>query len=289
MEEWRKEFIKQELKKQYDQITVPEEAKKRLEEGIRMAKEEKRKQGRIVKLRRTAGTAAAAAAAFIVLVNVSPTAAQAMEKLPVIGTIAKVVTFNTFEDQNGKMEAKVDIPQIQVDGEQPEANKEIEDYGRELISKYEQEVRDSQGDGNYALDSTYDVVFENDKYVSIRIRTTEIMASGTEYVKIFNVDKSTGKTVELMDMLGGDKELLEKISENIMQQMEDQMAADSNVIYFIHSEMPETDFKGLNGEESYYFNQNGELVIAFGEYEVAPGYMGAVEFTIPKTVTGDLV
>ena len=26
----------------------------------------------------------------------------------------------------------------------------------------------------------------------------------------------------------------------------------------------------------------------FDEYEVAPGYMGAVEFVIPKSVTGDL-
>ena len=30
----------------------------------------------------------------------------------------------------------------------------------------------------------------------------------------------------------------------------------------------------------------GELVIAFAEYDVAPGYMGAVEFTIPASVTG---
>ena len=68
--------------------------------------------------------------------------------------------------------------------------------------------------------------------------------------------------------------------------MEAQMAADENIIYFYHSEMPEEDFKGLTGDESYYFNQNGELVIAFNEYDVAPGYMGAVEFTIPASVTG---
>ena len=47
-----------------------------------------------------------------------------------------------------------------------------------------------------------------------------------------------------------------------------------------------TSFKGLTGDESYYFNDKGELVIAFAEYDVAPGYMGAVEFTIPASVTG---
>ena len=53
--------------------------------------------------------------------------------------------------------------------------------------------------------------------------------------------------------------------------------------------MPDTDFKGLTGQESFYFSQEGELVIVFDEYQVAPGYMGAVTFTIPKEVTGDLL
>lgn len=280
--------IRQEWKQQYEQIRVPEEAKKRIEEGIRMAKEEKRKEGRIRRLRRSAQTAVAAAAAFTILVNVSPAAAQAMEKIPVIGTIARVVTLDTYRDQRGKMEAEVEIPRIETEGSEAEANREIEEYGKELIRQYEEEVRETQGEGHYALESSYDVVFENEKYVSVRICTTVIMASGTEYVKVFNVDKETGKTVGLLEMLGGDEELLARVSENIMEQMEEQMAEDPNVIYFLHSDMPETDFQGLTGEESYYFNENGELVIAFGEYEVAPGYMGAVEFTIPADVTGEL-
>lgn len=46
------------------------------------------------------------------------------------------------------------------------------------------------------------------------------------------------------------------------------------------------EFNLITGDESFYFNENGEIVIVFDEYEVAPGYMGAVEFTIPKDVTG---
>ena len=51
--------------------------------------------------------------------------------------------------------------------------------------------------------------------------------------------------------------------------------------------MPEWDFKELNGDESFYFNEKGELVITFDEPAVAPAYMGAVEFTIPQSVTGN--
>ena len=45
-----------------------------------------------------------------------------------------------------------------------------------------------------------------------------------------------------------------------------------------------SDYK-INGQES---DSEGQLVITFDEYTVAPGYMGAVEFTIPLDVTGKL-
>ena len=52
--------------------------------------------------------------------------------------------------------------------------------------------------------------------------------------------------------------------------------------------MPEWDFKELRGDESFYFNEKGELVFTFDETDVAPSHMGAVEFAIPQSVTGTL-
>ena len=284
MEDWKKE-----LRRQYEEIPVPEEARRRMEEGIQMAKQEKRQKNRgLIWLRRAGETAAAAMAVITVLVNASPAAAQVMEQIPVIGTIAQVVTFRTYEDHSGKGEANVEIPKIEEEGQTLEANREIEDYADSLIREYEDKIRAGEDQENYALDSTYEVVFENDRYVCIRIDTTVVMASGTQFVKVFTVDKETGETVSLMQMLGGDETMLAAVSSNIMEQMREQMAADENVIYYLDSDMPEWDFKGLDGDESYYFDQDGELVVTFDEYEVAPGYMGAVEFVIPKSVTGDL-
>ncbi|HIX24410.1 MAG TPA: RsiV family protein [Candidatus Lachnoclostridium avicola] len=284
MEDWKKE-----LRRQYEEIPVPEEARRRMEEGIQMAKQEKRQKNRgLIWLRRAGETAAAAMAVITVLVNASPAAAQVMEQIPVIGTIAQVVTFRTYEDHSGKGEANVEIPKIEEEGQTLEANREIEDYADSLIREYEDKIRAGEDQENYALDSTYEVVFENDRYVCIRIDTTVVMASGTQFVKVFTVDKETGETVSLLQMLGGDETMLAAVSSNIMEQMREQMAADENVIYYLDSDMPEWDFKGLDGDESYYFDQDGELVVTFDEYEVAPGYMGAVEFVIPKSVTGDL-
>ena len=47
-------------------------------------------------------------------------------------------------------------------------------------------------------------------------------------------------------------------------------------------------FKAITDETSFYLNEQDEIVIAFDEYEVAPGYMGCVEFVIPGEVTAGI-
>ena len=71
---------------------------------------------------------------------------------------------------------------------------------------------------------------------------------------------------------------------SVLSQMKEQMEADKNVTYFLD---PATDgFSGLTGEESFYLSESGSLIVAFDEYSVAPGSMGAVEFTIPESLVG---
>ena len=279
------------LKQEYEDIPVPPQAKARIEQGINQAKRENQTQKRgkmMMKLMKTTGaTAAAAMVAITLMANLNPATANAMEKLPVIGSIAKVVTFRTFEDQTKGFEAKIDVPQVTIDGDKENAvNKSIQEYADELIAQYESDLAASQGEGHYSMDSSYKVVTDSDKYLSIRIDTTLAMASGTQFVKIFTVDKSTGNVITLADLFKDRPETLGAISENIKEQMRDQMAKDDSKTYFLDSEMPGSDFTGLKGTESVYFDGQNQLVIAFDEYEVAPGYMGAVSFVIPQSVTG---
>lgn len=277
------------LKQEYEHIPVPEEARQRMKAGIDRAKKEQRGVIIMKSFKKTGGAAVAAMLTITLLANLNPTTANAMEQIPLIGSIAKVVTFRTFEDSRGNLQADIKVPQVTLNngqGAQIPANKSIEDYANELIAMYEEEVARDNGEGHYGLDSSYKVVTDTDRYLCIRIDTTLTMASGTQYVKIFTIDKSTGNVISLKELLKDKPGVLDAAGNNIKQQMADQMAADDNIIYFYNSEMPEDDFKGLTGDESYYFNDKGELVIAFAEYDVAPGYMGAVEFTIPASVTG---
>ncbi len=269
-------------KEAYDQIPVPQEARERIEAGIMRARLEKKRSDRMKNMKRTGVTAAALVLTFGIAVNASPVVAQAMDNIPVIGSIARVVTIRNFNEttDNGMM-ADISVPQI--DGNVA-ANAEMDAYAKELISRYEKEVvaQLGQEEGHYALESSYEVVSDNNKYVSIRINTVETMASGAEFVKIFTVDKATGETVSLKDYLNS-PEKLEAVSQNIKDQMAAQMAEDEGKIYFKEGEPG--GFTGLTGDENFYLNEAGELVIVFGEYEVAPGYMGTVSFTIPADVT----
>jgi len=269
-------------KEEYDQIPVPQETRARIEAGIMRARLEKKMSDRMKNMKRTGVTAAALVLTFGIAVNASPVVAQAMDGIPVIGSIARVVTIRNYnESTNNGMMADISVPQI--DGNVA-ANADMDAYAKELISRYEEEVvaQLGQEEGHYALESSYEVVSDNDKYVSIRINTVETMASGAEFVKIFTVDKATGQTVSLKDFLNS-PEKLEAVSQNIKDQMAAQMAEDEGKVYFTEGEPG--GFTGLTGDENFYLNEAGELVIVFGEYEVAPGYMGTVSFTIPKDVT----
>lgn len=277
------------IKEEYNHIPVPEAARGGIIAGIEKAKKEKRRIHMMKMTKRTVMTGAAAMAAIVIMANASPVTANAMEDIPVLGAIAKVVTFRTFEDTKQNYEAKIDIPKVSInEKDNDKVNRSIEEYANQLISEYEKQVAgDLAGDGHYSVTSSYDVVTDNDKYLSLRINTTVTMASGAESVKIFTINKETGNVVSLKDLMKDKPDYITVISDNIKKQMAEQMAADDSKIYFYNTGEDFVDeFNQITGDESFYFNEKGEIVIAFDEYEVAPGYMGAVEFTIPKEVTG---
>lgn len=72
--------------------------------------------------------------------------------------------------------------------------------------------------------------------------------------------------------------------------MKKEMKADSNKIYFIDSTDPtDENFDKIKANQTFYINNNGNIVIMFNKYEVAPGYMGAPEFVIPSDVVKEIL
>ena len=71
--------------------------------------------------------------------------------------------------------------------------------------------------------------------------------------------------------------------------MREQMAADENVMYWVdYTEVPDWNFEKITDDTAFYVDAEGQIVISFNEGDVAPMYMGVVEFTIPDDVTADI-
>ena len=107
--------------------------------------------------------------------------------------------------------------------------------------------------------------------------------------KFYHIDKESGRVITLKDMFKENADYIKVISDNIKKQMKEQMKADESITYFLEDEeTKEWNFNAIKENQNFYFNEKEEMVIEFDKYEVAPGYMGIVEFTIPTEEIVDL-
>ena len=66
---------------------------------------------------------------------------------------------------------------------------------------------------------------------------------------------------------------------------------DENNIYWVEGIQEENIdlFEKIAENQNFYISEEGKLVISFDKYEVAPGYMGVIEFTIPTETLSDIL
>lgn len=254
------------------------------------------KKGRIFKW--TAGVAAAILIS-IILPNINGDIAKAMGNIPVLGKYFQVVTFREYHYEDDNNTADIVVPKVETEEEATEQevktaetmNKSIEEYAQGFMQEFQENLK-SQGEGYQELQMDYEVVTDNEDWLTIKVNVLQVEASGYQQAKFFHIDKKTGKEVVLSDLFVEGSDYVGIISENILAQMKEQMAQDEGKIYFFEGngdDVEEFNFKQIKEDQNFYFNENGELVIGFDEYEVAPGYMGTVEFVIPSQVIASIV
>ena len=311
---WRIDMTEQEqlrqLKEEYENMTIPEAGRERLQAGIDRARMEKKRAEHA--RRRSAWTAVAAAAVvMIALPNTNMQIAHAMENIPLLGGFFRLVTVRQYNYSDENHDAEVELAQITYGEDAGEAasvgeaaagaadpkgtaagsveavNQDMEATVEELIRQFEDTLSE---EGYHGLHVSQEVVTDNAQYYTVKLSVLETEASGYEHNQFYTIDKQTGNVVALADLFAEGSDYISVISENIKTQMREQMVADEGVIYFLDDEdMPEFNFQSITEQTNFYFNESGELVIAFDEYEVAPGSMGAPEFVIPQKVTAGLL
>lgn len=292
----------EEMRQDYENIRIPKELRERVEAGIRQAKEESalKQRSRVwVYTGRAVGGVAAAMVAITVMANSGAAMAHAMAKIPVINMIAEVVTFREYESSDNNMEADIKIPEVSVkngDGTVNEdatqkINQSIQKYTDEIIAQYEADVEaDAGGEGYMDVDLDYSVITDNDRLFSIRFDQLMVMAGTNRMVRIYHIDKQTGELLELSGLFKDGVDYVTPISDTIKEQMKERMASDESLVYWVdNEEAPGLNFQSVKEDATFYINENGKLTIVFDKYEVAPGYMGSVEFEIPTEVVQDLI
>ncbi len=286
MERWKEE---------YDNITVPKQAKEKMEEAVMRARESKKRAKRN-RLIRYMGSAAAVFAILLILPNTSRTAAAAMQQIPVLGEFFKVVTIREYQVDEDRYQADVKVPEVVPetgDGVSEETaqqaketadaiNFDIQKVTDELIEEFKSTMEDLEdGYGDIMVDSQ--VLTDDEKWFSLDLVLYQGAGSGYERHRHYTVDKTTGKRAELSEFFGED--YVKTVSDEVKAQMRSRMAEDENVIYWIdYEDVPEWNFESIAEDQDFYVNRDGDVVICFDEYEVAPGYMGCVEFVMERTV-----
>lgn len=275
------------LMEEYRNIPIPESGITGMKQAIQQAKIEKARRRRMKKLKEIGIGMAAALAFLVILPNVSATAAMAMEKMPVIGGLVDIITFGRYDFEDGNHAAKVEIPKLEANQSQGTGtetiNKGVEEYTTELVEKFKKDISEN-ADGHQSLDIDYEVVTDTEKWFTLKLRVLETQASGFQSEKYYHINKETGNEATLKDLFKPDADYAAVISENIKAQMRAQMKKDENIQFFLDSEegLDESDFKEIRADQNFYFDASGQLVLVFDEYEVAPGYMGIQQFTIPN-------
>ena len=274
-----------------EQTDIPDSVKNRIELTLADLPEKKT----VTKPIRILPRIVTAAACFVfvllfLLPNVSVTYAQALEDIPVIGDIVRVVTIRNYFYSDDKHEMDIDVPHIE--GGESEAvdyiNKDVSELTTALVNQFYKDLEIDGNNGYGSIHVDYEVKTNTKRWFTLKLTVSETSASSNTYLEFYHIDKKHGKIVELSDLFKTDQ-FSDILVKEIKRQMEAQMANDENISYWINHSGIGEEFASVSADHNFYWNANGDLVIIFDKYEVGPGSMGTPEFVIDKDVIRDIL
>ncbi len=293
----------EELKQAYQKPYMSKEQIEKMKRRIDEAKLENRRNKKHIGKRITVA-AAAVAVAFVILPNTSASVAHAMENIPILGKLVEVVTFRDYQYEDDRHRADIEVPELvpqsvtdevseqsqeiqeNLQKTTEEINAEIQKITDRILAEFEENLQYEQGYQDVIVKS--EVVNTTEDYFTLKLICYQGAGSGAEWDYFYTIDLKTGERIQLKDIFKEDADYITPISENIKAQMREQMAADEMKIYWLEDEIEELNFKQITDETSFYLNEEGKLVITFNEGDVAPMYMGVVEFVIEEEVITDI-
>lgn len=281
-----------EAKNRYDSIPIPEELSERVMAEVEKAQirqREKTAKRRMTFMKRGMAAAAAAVVLFTAGVNTSEVFARELQDVPVLGTMARILTFRSYESETEDLKISVDIPSVEMiseelGGMEDAVNEEIhmfcQEYADAAIERaedYRQAFLDTGGTEeeweahHIAIKVWYEVKSQTGRYLSLAVMGSENWTSAYSETKYYNFDQEAGKWITLKDVLGED---YAQIAEQSVRSQIEQREAEDGMEYWID------EWEGIGENTRFYMNAAGNPVVVFDQYEIAPGAAGNPEFEI---------
>lgn len=297
------ELTIEKLRTAYNNVPIPDELEHLVNDALRQTMKTNEKQASQVYRHRLtkglfAGIAALAAAfaIFVAGINLSPAFAEKLGDVPVIGSLVKVLTLREYTNHDETYKMSLKTPGIA--GLQ---NKTLETslnakYLAENKALYETFIEDmaslkEAGGGHLGVDSGYVVLTDTERILSIGRYVVNTVGSSSTVFKYDTIDKISELLITLPSLFT-DERYVGIISEEIKRQMVAQHRVDPNRFFWVegveqNANMPLFDRIAM--DQSFYISAEGMLVISFDKYEVAPGSMGVVTFTIPTDILSEVL
>lgn len=283
------------LKNDYMNIVIPEELDFAVRKSLMEGKKKMNRQKYLKIAKTTAATAAVITAFFTVGINTSEALALTLSEIPVINKIVRVLTFREYKINEDTYNANIKTPAIEG-----LENKELESslnekYLEENKLLYEQFAKDMESmkannGGHLGVDSGYVIKTDTDKILSVGRYVVNTVGSSSTTFQYDTIDKENEILITLPSLFK-DESYIDIISENIKEQMIKLHEIDEYNVYWIEGieDSSMAVFNKISSNQSFYINNENKLVISFDKYEVAPGYMGVLEFQIPSDILGDVL
>lgn len=244
-----------------------------------------------------AAAAAAAGIAIIsaVMLNAFPSTAYALSDIPVISDIVRVFTLGRYSHSEAGYEANISTPKIEglLDKElENKLNKEFKENADALIAAYESDVKEfkeafGEETIHLGITSDYTVRTDNADILAIDAYILTTAGSSSTVHSFYNIDKKSGTLISLDSLFKEGADYVGVLSEYILSRMK--YANEHNDgLYWTEKNEIDDGFKHIREDQSFFINDDGELVICFDKYEVAAGAQGCPEFVIPNEIIADI-
>lgn len=241
----------------------------------------------------------------VVCLNCMPDLAQALERVPVLGSVIRIADLRTYDLHWGDTAISGELPVLEGAGSTEDtapstATEPVVNGAEEMnqqTAAYIAQVQETflwyaarEYQGYVASDTGYQVLRDDEELLSLCFYTTLNAGGSVDYSRYYTLDKRTGKVLSLSDLFLEGSDYVGAISGDILRQMEEQVEAGEGDYFIPGGIWPEEDcFQAIDADQDFYLDASGNLIIVFDEYEVAPGSMGMPRFVIEAQAISDIL